>query len=249
MPRSNVSPPTRTLIEVCEPFFSEVCNLIRRASYGGSGDSIHRERDRLMGMLSSVRATAEEGGARLWADYGRIEPVLAYFADDVIMNSPLSFADDWRGSYLLASDERINVRDGQERFFMELDATMKEAPTESAERLAVFHQCLGLGFCGIHRQDPDRLRQYSEEALRRLDTHGQSGTADERVCEEAYVVDQREFFRPVAEKVMAMAVLLVALMAIVVVGYLGTAYAVRAQLRTALDPVLALETRTNMPAK
>src|ERR1017187_10128484 len=177
-----------TLIEFCEPFFLEVGNVLRR-QVDSVGDA-WKVRNQLKLYLDDLYESAKKrNSASLLTDYQRIEPVLAFFADDVINASTLPFADKWKETMLLASDVRIGIKDGRIRFFQELDATLNGGAM-AAQRLAVFQSCLGLGFGGVHRGNTDKLRDYADRILQQLEFRLTS--AQDRVCAEAYEYTQAE---------------------------------------------------------
>jgi type VI protein secretion system component VasF len=208
-----------SLSEFCEPFFLEVCEVLR-TTYGGISADAYPVRDRLKKALDGL---LEESGKYpgLEREYARTEWVLAVFADGVIAESTLPFAKLWRGEVLLASDPRIGIKDGMARFFLELDATLRASPSEAAERLAIFETCLGLGFGGIHRDDPNKLRAYSEQILQRLDFPSRTRGEEERMCPAAYKYTQTDkLFEPVMEKLMAIGIICGALLLATVVAYI-----------------------------
>jgi type IV/VI secretion system ImpK/VasF family protein len=227
-----------TLTELCEPFFLDVAELMRSAEEGlvRNASSVRRQ---LMDRLNELRHTAaDQNMASLRDDYERIRPDLAYFADDVINNSTLPFAAEWMDNRLLATEPDINVRDGRERFFHDLDATMQEAPSMASQRLAVFQNCLGLGFAGIHRENTDMLQQYAGNILRRLDAHVASQRLDERICPRAYEKDAKTLYVPVRERIVLIGVICVVLFLAVLVTYVGFYVWGQAQIEDILKPIL-----------
>jgi type IV/VI secretion system ImpK/VasF family protein len=239
MPFSNPDRSTPiSLTDLCEPFFLEVGKVIRSTAENGGEREAYRVRDRLLKQLELLRERAEQESASLKADYDRIEPVLAYFADDVINASTLPFASQWVGEMLLASDPHINVRNGREQFFHELAGALREPESRVAQRLAIFQTCLGLGFAGIHFNSSDKLRAFSEEILDKLDAHVRSQKADEPMCPEAYEKDDRELFRPVRERVMAIGLLCFALVLATLVSYFWLFFAARQEIANVLGEII-----------
>ena len=236
-----------TLTEFCEPFFLEVGQLIRSSQYGGERDA-NSVRNRLKNRLDLLDEDASKASATLAGDYHRIEPVLAFFADDVIMTSSLPFSSQWAGPILLASHNRVKVVDGKQRFFLELDATLREPESQAAQRLAIFQTCLGLGFTGIHTKNPDKLSSYSAQILQKLDAHVYNHNAGTPICSTAYevdkqeifkpVVDDQELFRPVREEVLVIGASCVALVLASVVCYVAFYFNAIDQIQGLLKPII-----------
>lgn len=219
MPSSIQKHSTPPLSEFCEPFFLEVSEVLRSGYAGFSGEP-WPVRDRLKKCLDHLQEDVNKKYPALEREYSRIEWVLAVFADGVIALSTLPFAKLWQGPVLLASEPRINIKNGMEKFFQELDATLREPPSDAAERLAIFEACLGLGFGGIHFNNLTQLRTYSEQILQRLNFPTRGRGADERICPEAYEYTQTdELFKPVTEKLLAIGIVCGALLLAVVVAY------------------------------
>ena len=253
-----------TLIELCEPFFLDVADLIRSTEGDGERgpgaparpegglpargsdprrNEAFRVRRQLIDRLNALRGTAaEQNVTSLRDDYEAVRPILAFFADDVIMTSSLPFASEWREDLLLAAEPDIDVRDGLKRFFDELDAALADRRTENRQRLVIFQQCLGLGFAGIYRDSPDRLRQYSGDVLRVLDATLASSRLD-KISPQAYERDERELFRPVRERVVFITVLCVCLMATAFLVYIGAYLLSQHQIRDTIGDILKLKAK------
>lgn len=224
---SNPEPATqptkiRGLTDLCEPFFLEVCSVIRSVGPGGDREA-YLTRDRLKRKLDALLERAQGASNNLAEDYRLIEPVLAIFADVVIADSRLPYAAQWIGPVLLANEPRINVKNGREEFFKLLSATLGEASKRATQRLAIFQTCLGLGFGGIYRDNPGKLKEFSSQILNRLSSD--FGMRRERakegyLCPEAYDATQADqLCRPVAEKIAWIGILCVALLLATVVAY------------------------------
>jgi type VI protein secretion system component VasF len=235
MPSSNPQPTTQiTLSEFCEPFFLEVGEVLR-STYGGVSAEPWPIRDRLKKRLDGLLEDSSRKYPWLEREYARIEWVLAVFADVVIFDSTLPFAKLWKEQVLLASDPRINIKDGRQRFFLELDAALRGAPSGAAERLAIFQTCLGLGFGGIHANDPGKLREYSEQILQRLDIAPDNRAAEGRMCPEAYQHTQTDrLHEPMAEKLLAIGIVCGALLLATLVTYVWIYVVARGEIKDAL---------------
>lgn len=209
-----------TLTELCEPFIQDVAELMRSTE-----DPLERNptvvRNRLLDRLKELRETADQqNDARLKDEFERIRPVLAFFADDVINNSTLPFAAEWKDNRLLAAEPDIDIRDGRKRFFLDLDATLREPPGPASQRLAVFQSCLGLGYAGEHLERTDRLQQYAADVLRRLDANVASPSLEEKISPQAYTKDAKKYYVPVRERVLLISVVCTVLFLAVVAIYI-----------------------------
>ena len=193
-----------------------------------------------MSRLDELKKSVGEQSATLADDYQRIEPVLAYFADDMIMASTLPFATKWTDSMLLASEARIGgVADGRARFFLELDATLREVvKAKAAPRLAIYQTCLGLGFGGVHRDNPARLREYSDQILQQLDIRTGNRRVEDRVCGEAYEHTQTDqLCNPIAEKIWAIGIICGALVLAALIAYFWICFDAKNQITDVLGAI------------
>ena len=153
------------LVEASEPLFALICRLNRAARKGGLSTTPEQVRQQIRAALDASRRrylanrpdprdaqTAE----RQWA---KARKPLVFFADYQVRNSALPFAFDWHD----LAEEEFDEIVGDERFFKVVDADLaKETPT-GLERLALYHECMGLGFHGMYASEPrevlDRMKQ------------------------------------------------------------------------------------------
>ena len=158
-----------TLLELTEPIFQYVCRLNRLARKSGgpaSSDTSFIAKapgsaptgpTRVAGLdyavvRSEVKAMFEDFLARSNSDMRlntqarEVELPLLFFVDSMISDSALPFAAQWNQNRL--AYER-NELAGDEKFFDLLEETMKDSSENASERLAVFYNCIGLGFSGI----------------------------------------------------------------------------------------------------
>lgn len=220
-----------SLSEFCEPFFLEVCAILR-SPYSGVSAEPWPVRDRLKKQLDALLEQSSKIPG-LDREYTRIEWVLAVFADIVILDSTLPFAKLWTNQVQLASDPRINIKTGRATFFEELGKTLSGMPVDT-ERLAIFQTCLGLGFGGIYRDDPAKLRAYSEQILQRLESPAKRGNAD-LICPEAYEHTQtKKLFEPVMEKLLAIAIVCGAVLLAIPVAYIWSCLLARQNIEEVL---------------
>jgi hypothetical protein len=236
--QSSSQKPT-TLIELCEPFFIEVGEVLC-ASYEGVSSEPYPIRDRLKKRLDGMMEDSRGKYPWLERSYARIEPVLAVFADTVIQNSTLPFARLWQGPVMLAKEPRINIVNGKEWFFQELDATLdphgRNPPPETAERLMIFQTCLGLGFGGQHQNNPRQLRDYSEQILQRLNLAATREPGEERICPTAYdsTYAGPPIFTPITEKLLGIGIVCGVVLLAAMVAYIAIYFDARHDIAKAL---------------
>ncbi len=153
------------LVEASEPLFALICRLNRAARKGGLATTPDQVRQQIRQALDASRRrylanrpdprdaqTAE----RQWE---KAKKPLVFFADYQVRNSALPFAFDWQD----IAEEDFEEIVGDERFFKVVDGDLaKETPT-SLERLALYHECMGLGFHGMYASEPrevlNRMKQ------------------------------------------------------------------------------------------
>jgi type VI protein secretion system component VasF len=225
----------KTLSELCEPFFIGVGGLMT-ADAGVRRDA-WQVRQELTDIMEQMHGEAHgpQATAKLAENYDRIEPVLAFFADDVINESTLPFANQWIGEMLLANHKRVQDWTGRQRLFLELDATIRDPSAEALERLAIFQTCLGLGFGGIHRENVPLLQQYGNNIAQRLEGRA----AQKWICPEAYEFTQTDVLtRPVKENVLWITVICGALVLATIVSYVAINIAARSEISRVLGQIL-----------
>jgi type VI protein secretion system component VasF len=228
-------------VTLCEPFFTEVCNLIREGAQAGEPRaSVYK---RLSDLLNTMFNDSTQGDAALANDYAAIEPALAFFADDVIISSNLPFAKDWRTPNLLANHPRVNVVNGNKRFFEMLDGELLTASHATSQRLAIYGACLGLGFGGVHSAAPDQLRQYARNIRGKIDDSLVSRTLTEQICKDAYVVDEQVIYKPVRERLVFIGVMLAALILGAGITWFWMGQASRESINATLDAVITANSR------
>jgi type VI secretion system protein ImpK len=159
------------LLDICEPLFLYVCVLNRIGKLKDQAQSYEFEtvRSAIERILAEMPLKAA-ADMRLQEQIRKIELPLIFFVDSVISDSQLPFAMRWNTERLAA---KRNEYAGDEKFFQLLEETLqeeafKDKSAEASERLAVFYVCLGLGFRGVHADNPKRLRQYMDDIARHL---------------------------------------------------------------------------------
>lgn len=216
------------LLDLCEPSFQYICRLNRSARKGGD----HRPeevRAELKAILGDIQVKARGDPAlanQLEKDRGGIYIVLLAFADFMVRNSSLPFANQWED---LAAEERPPELGLDEKFFDMLDKTLADRSEAATERIAVYYTCMGLGFTGYFTGQPEHLRRKMMECSLRL--RGQIN-ADEStpVCPESYSADTRELFRPIGTSLVGITITLIVLLIAVFAGNVYVYYTTASEL-------------------
>jgi type VI protein secretion system component VasF len=148
---------------------------------------------------------------RLQEQVRKIELPLIFFVDSIISDSPLAFASQWNSERLAA---KRNEYAGDEKFFQLLEDTLqeeafKDKSAEASERLAVFYVCLGLGFRGVHADDPKRLRQYLDDISRHISA-GIDRNWNEEIIKEHFA-DTTNLVVPPSRKLVLVGILFICL--------------------------------------
>lgn len=202
-----------TLVEVCEGLFQYVCRVNRSARKGVSPDQ-GQVRSDIKQLLSDAKAQATS--ERLGDQYDKIEVVLMGFADSMLKQSRLSWANQWQE---LAHERRELAMD--EKFFDLLDENLRDKSEQATERLGVFYTCLGLGFTGWYTGQPEELRKKMREIASRL---GSRMDIDKtaRICQDAYEhVDKRNLFQPPSKTLARVAIVLIGVLVTVLAANIG----------------------------
>jgi type VI secretion system protein ImpK len=204
-----------TLLELCEPLFLYVCRLSRSGRKGGRHDMerVHEEIEALLQDLRSKAAT-EASLAALYDD--KLELALIFFVDFMIIDGNMPWAKDWQP---VAFTRREMA--GDEKFFDLLEDVRLESGEAARERLAVFYTCMGLGFSGMHKGEPDFLRRKMLQCSDKM-----KGVVDldesVKICKDAYNPDTRPLGKPPTK--------MLAIIGIVLVGLLITLLVVNTRL-------------------
>lgn len=203
------------LLDLAEPIFQYVCRLNRLARRSGSsakGDTSFFSKSATPGA-APVRGAALDYGVvraelkalledfvtkprtdvRLANQAKKMELPMIFFADSMISESNLSFAQQWNQNRL--AFERSELA-GDEKFFDLLEETLKDNSDDASERLALFYTCIGLGFTGIYFRQPEYLRSTMQRIAPRIRHVVEADTAA-RICPENYEgIDTRNLIQP-----------------------------------------------------
>ncbi|GMV25391.1 MAG: hypothetical protein AMXMBFR58_14220 [Phycisphaerae bacterium] len=218
-----------TLSDICDPFFQYICRQNRAAQRGVNVDG-GQVRSELKSMLADLRMQAESAG--LGEQFAQVRLPLVGFADFMMRESRHGFARNWRS---LAEEEKQLGLD--QRFFEMLDETLADPSEKAAERLAIFHTCIGLGFTGMYMGQPDVLRRKQLEVTARIRSRFDTDSAA-RITAEAYEqTDKRVLQQPVAQGVVTWVIVLVVLTAGAIVANISLYRSAASTLKDALERV------------
>ncbi len=201
-----------TLVEICEPLFQYVCRLNRAGRKGGRQDQAII-RSELKAIFSEMRSKAEATPGMI-GPFDAVEPVLIFFTDSMILNSDMKFPQGWKP----LSHERGELA-FEEKFWDILEDVLKDPSESATQRLAVFYNCIGLGFTGLYTGQPDYIRRKMLEISARL--RGQiDADASARICPDAYEnVDSRMLTTPAGRSLGGLVIVLVVMSIAFVAGY------------------------------
>ncbi len=166
------------IAEISQPLFQYVCLLNRSARYGRTYD-LKQVQSEVNALFAEMAAKAKSDEA-LRLRYRRIEPVLLFFVDEMILKSDLSFARDWKEMAV----ER-GFPDGDEKFFDMMDAALADSGPGVVDELGIYYTCLGLGFSGWYAGQADHLRKRMLELSARIRGMSEADQAA-RIVPEAY---------------------------------------------------------------
>jgi type VI protein secretion system component VasF len=141
-----------SLVELCEPIFVYVC-YINRCGKADKEISYITTREEICGLLNSLKANLVHG-SKLWRKFKRIELALLFFIDSMICDSCVSFAEEWDMKRL--AYERGEMT-GDLKFFQILNEISSEYSIDSEDCLTFFYFCLGLGFTGTFKNQPEEI--------------------------------------------------------------------------------------------
>jgi type VI protein secretion system component VasF len=247
------------LLELTEPVFQYVCRLNRLARKSGgtsSGDTSIIARapgaptaPRLASLdyavvRSEVKAMFEDliqkstSDVRLNAQARKMELPLLFFVDSMISESSLPFAAQWNQNRLAYDRHELA---GDEKFFDLLEETMKDSSEDASERLAVYYNCIGLGFTGIYFKQPEYLRKTMLTIAPRI-RHLVEADQTAKICPDAYEgIDTRNLVEPPGSKMVFVGILFLCFILAVGITYVLLYRAASRSLSTSLDHILKQE--------
>jgi len=180
-----------TILELCEPLFRKVCLLNRLGRKGGGSLDYEPLRLEIEELFSQARQVSQED-AELRLQWQKLELPLIFFVDSMISESGLALAPVWNRNRIAYERKELA---GDEKFFDELDETLKDPSDEATQRLQVFYTCIGLGFAGWYAGQPEYLRGKMLDISQRIRSAMETDKSA-RICPEAYQnVDIRDLIQ------------------------------------------------------
>jgi type VI protein secretion system component VasF len=247
------------LLELTEPIFQYACRLNRLGRKSGgtpSGETSFIAKasgapvaPRVASLdyavvRSEVKAMFEDliqksnSDVRLNAQAKKMELPLLFFVDSMISEGTLPFAAQWNQNRL--AYER-NELAGDEKFFDLLEETMKDSSEDASERLAVYYNCIGLGFSGIYFRQPEYLRKTMLTIAPRI-RHLVEADQTAKICPDAYEgIDTRNLVQPPGSKMVFVGILFLCFILAVGITYVFLYRAASRSLSTSLDYILNQE--------
>jgi len=180
-----------TILELCEPLFRKICLLNRLGRKGGGSLDYEPLRLEIEELFSQARQVSQED-AELRLQWQKLELPLIFFVDSMISESGLALAPVWNRNRIAYERKELA---GDEKFFDELDETLKDPSDEATQRLQVFYTCIGLGFAGWYAGQPEYLRGKMLDISQRIRSAMETDKSA-RICPEAYQnVDIRDLIQ------------------------------------------------------
>lgn len=205
------------LLELYEDLFQYICRL-NRAARTDAHPEYARVRSEVNTLLAEIQNRAASD-VRLANQAKLLDLPIIFFVDNLICTSRLKFAAQWAENRL--ARERRNELAGDERFFDFLDKDLTDASEEAKERLAIYYQCLGVGFSGMYITQPDQVRRYLEQIFPRI-SEWLDRDPRTKISEDAYrYTDTRILTEPPSNKIIFVGLLFLFLSLSVLTVYYG----------------------------
>jgi len=180
-----------TILELCEPLFRKICLLNRLGRKGIGSLDYEPLRLEIEELFSQARQVSQDD-AELRLQWQKLELPLIFFVDSMISESGLALAPVWNRNRIAYERKELA---GDEKFFDELDETLKDPSDEATQRLQVFYTCIGLGFAGWYAGQPEYLRGKMLDISQRIRSAMETDKSA-RICPEAYQnVDIRDLIQ------------------------------------------------------
>ena len=144
-----------TLSELSEDLFQYICKLVRTSRIQGDIDFLLLRRE-----IGQIFRDMEEKASseRLISKFETLKKVLFFFVDSTIAESSLSVAEEWNNRRLAHELDPPEYA-GDNKFYEILNETLEDHSKDATELLAVFYQCLGLGFVGSPPEDISKIME------------------------------------------------------------------------------------------
>ncbi len=177
---------TGSLLSLCDELFQYVLNINRSSKLDSSShpayDTVRRN---VLDIIASIRSGAT-GNPDLSRAFHIVEKPLYYFADAMLAD-----CERWEPSMRWAGNplqrEEFGEGTGDKEFWVAFDQVLADAKAggePQMQALEVMYTMIGLGFTGIHVNDPEFLQNKMADAWARLQSRYSFRAS--RLCPEAY---------------------------------------------------------------
>ena len=213
-----------TPAELCDPLFRYLCRLNRSVN-AGVVPQLARVRTEVAALLDQI-ADGARADQTLHDQFdekqkGKLNQILVYFVDSMIADSKCPFALEWPRIEL----ERYGEQVGDERFWIYLNECLEEGTPASADRLAVYYQCIGLGFTGLYAGQPEYLRSKMADISRQIQKTYALPDAKGTLCPEAYEhTDRSDLIEPPAPRMIG---IMIAVLGLIITMFIANIYLYR----------------------
>jgi type VI secretion system protein ImpK len=233
------------LLEVYEDLFQYVCCLLRAAKTQTHPEAT-RVRSEVKELLDQTARNASSD-VRLANQVSRLELPMIFFVDNIISNSRLRFAPQWAQKRL--AHER-NELAGDERFFVDfLEKDLIDPAEEAEERLAVYYECLALGFRGMYQSHPEKILWYMEQIYPRI-RPWMDNDPRTKISDEAYRhTDVRVLTEPPSNKIAFVGVAFAFLTLSVLVVYYAIYSTAVEDLKASVDTIITAGSQAETNAR
>ncbi|HEV2453789.1 MAG TPA: DotU family type IV/VI secretion system protein [Verrucomicrobiae bacterium] len=221
------------LLELYEALFQYICRL-NRAAKGQTHPDFSRVRAEIKGIFDDISRNASTDPA-LASQVRQLEAPMIFFVDNMIATSQLNFAPQWAMKRLAAERNELA---GDERFFVDfLEKDLVNTSPDAAERLAIYYECLGLGFTGMYQGQPEQIRRYIDQIFPRIRQWMDSERS--KITEQAYgCTDSRVLTEPPNDKIALMVVAFVFLILCVMAICYGLYYKASSDLTDSVNQII-----------
>jgi type VI protein secretion system component VasF len=118
---------------------------------------------------------------------------------------------------------------------------MSDSSEEASERLAVFYNCIGLGFSGIYFRQPEYLRKTMLTIAPRI-RHLVEADQTAKICPDAYEgIDARNLVQPPSSRMAFVGILFLCFILAVGITYFMLYRSASKSLSTSMDHILTQE--------
>jgi type VI protein secretion system component VasF len=233
-----------SLLTHCDPLFQAICRLNRIGRMNrGAAIEYAQTRTEIEEHLE-VLARIARGDIALGEQYRKVELPLIFFADSMIAESALPFAQKWNNNRLAHGR---NERAGDEKFFSLLDETLQDTKPEADERLAIFYICIGLGFTGGSGGSAEFLKKKMQEIAPRVRAYVDADESAFITPASYQHTNLSNLPLPMAASLVPLLIVLAGLLLVVVAVNVYTFHSASAELNQSLDAIIAHDPAKTAP--